>query len=756
MKTSGTFSDAGWSPVYWYMDNDINDGYPYLSWQNPGGTPISIDSTAKPLYGNGSLENPYQIATLSNLRWIATDYSNFNKHFIQTADINAASTKIWNAGIGWIPIGNGYYNFSGTYNGKGYKIDSLYCDFTNSGYFGGLFGITKNASLDSINLINIDITRGAGLVGESNYTNINDCHVSGNIFGTGGLIGDNNYSVISKCSFSGELTSSLSSPGIGGLIGTNNYSTVTLCYSNANIKGTSRLGGLIGRNWGFCIINNCYATGNIINDSNYTYLGGLIAIITGDTKYSIVQNCYSSCSVPAGTYSGGLIGFDRGGVIINSFWDTDVSGLDSSFGGKGFSTSLMKNPSTFAHFAWDQSIWYMDYNKNDGYPYLYWQNPSGTPLPDGIIEKPANGIGSVESPYEISTFKNLYWITSDINNFNKYYIQTENIDAAQTSELIEEGGWMPIGNEITPFTGSYNGKGHTIDNLFIARSDGNWQGFFGYAESANIDSIGIANSNIVASDYVGALMGENNSSLVNCCFSTGTISGQEYVGGLIGYNSFSTVKNTYSLNNVSGSDMVGGLVGRNYSATIVKSYSAGKITGLTNTGGLVGKKSSSTVDDCFWDIDSSGMKTSAAGLGKTSSEMKTNTTFLDAGWDDSTWFIDADFNNGYPYLAWQNPKGSPLPVDELEQQVISYSLSQNYPNPFNPTTNIKYSIPETEDVLLKVYNILGQEVKTLVKETQNTGIYNVKFDASGLSSGVYFYRLQVGKFISVKKLVILK
>ena len=86
----------------------------------------------------------------------------------------------------------------------------------------------------------------------------------------------------------------------------------------------------------------------------------------------------------------------------------------------------------------------------------------------------------------------------------------------------------------------------------------------------------------------------------------------------------------------------------------------------------------------------------------------------------------------------------------------SYNLTQNYPNPFNPTTTINYSIPQSGNVLLKVYDILGNEVATLVNEEKNAGVFSVTFDATGLSSGIYFYRMQAGNFIQTRKMLILK
>jgi len=87
---------------------------------------------------------------------------------------------------------------------------------------------------------------------------------------------------------------------------------------------------------------------------------------------------------------------------------------------------------------------------------------------------------------------------------------------------------------------------------------------------------------------------------------------------------------------------------------------------------------------------------------------------------------------------------------------IKYELSQNYPNPFNPITNIKYQIQKTGLVTLKIYDLLGREIKTLVNEIKNPGRYVVSFNGSEFASGVYFYRIQSGDFVEVKKMVLLK
>jgi len=87
---------------------------------------------------------------------------------------------------------------------------------------------------------------------------------------------------------------------------------------------------------------------------------------------------------------------------------------------------------------------------------------------------------------------------------------------------------------------------------------------------------------------------------------------------------------------------------------------------------------------------------------------------------------------------------------------LEYILAHNYPNPFNPTTTIKYQIPELSFVILKVYDVLGNEITTLVNEEKLAGSYQIKFDATILSSGLYFYRLQAGDFVETKKMLMLK
>jgi hypothetical protein len=95
-------------------------------------------------------------------------------------------------------------------------------------------------------------------------------------------------------------------------------------------------------------------------------------------------------------------------------------------------------------------------------------------------------------------------------------------------------------------------------------------------------------------------------------------------------------------------------------------------------------------------------------------------------------------------------------VDDKDLLPTEFSLEQNYPNPFNPSTVIEYAVPEERHVKLEVYNVLGERVAALVDEAKQAGYYSERFDATGLASGLYFYRLQAGDFVDTKRLLLLK
>ncbi len=88
--------------------------------------------------------------------------------------------------------------------------------------------------------------------------------------------------------------------------------------------------------------------------------------------------------------------------------------------------------------------------------------------------------------------------------------------------------------------------------------------------------------------------------------------------------------------------------------------------------------------------------------------------------------------------------------------VKKFELSQNYPNPFNPTTTIRFNLPEAGNVKLTLFNILGQELRSLVNEFQESGVHTINFDASELNSGMYIYKIESGSFTQTRKMTLVK
>ncbi len=132
------------------------------------------------------------------------------------------------------------------------------------------------------------------------------------------------------------------------------------------------------------------------------------------------------------------------------------------------------------------------------------------------------------------------------------------------------------------------------------------------------------------------------------------------------------------------------------------------------------------------------------------------------------WLFELEYNNfslateikwytsifpGYEFSVYY--KGI-TDIKEKKSTPQSFTLNQNYPNPFNPSTKISYTIPKNSNVTLKVYDILGNEISTLVNNSQTAGTYKVNFDASNLSSGLYLYKIQAGQFSQVRKMMLLK
>jgi hypothetical protein len=269
-------------------------------------------------------------------------------------------------------------------------------------------------------------------------------------------------------------------------------------------------------------------------------------------------------------------------------------------------------------------------------------------------------------------------------------------------------GWEPIGYSISEtscqrsttvmygLSGTFDGQGHEIRDLFINRPDESAGGLLGYLnEGGIIKNVCVVNVTVIGYNGVGSLVGYESGIIKNVCVVNVTVNGNNAVGSLVGYEGGGTISNCYSTGNVTGHASIGGLVGSIYEGRIINSYSTGSVTGqYTGIGGLVGNMHSEgtisnsystcsvagvgveskgglvgdnyygdvNVISSFWNTETSGLSTSDGGTGKNTTEMQDITTFSVAGWNitavapgstNTTYIWNIVNNVTYPFLSWQ-------------------------------------------------------------------------------------------------------
>ena len=298
-----------------------------------------------------------------------------------------------------------------------------------------------------------------------------------------------------------------------------------------------------------------------------------------------------------------------------------------------------------------------------------------------------------------------YELANDINCIN-----TSN----PSSVLWHSGaGFMPIGGETSQivFNGNFKGNGFTISNLYINRSTRVYSGLFGFTNRSNISDVGLVNVNITSYGQVGSLVGYQAWGIIERSYSTGTLEGLVYVGGLVGVQAGGIINNSYSraviTNSISMSSSelypFGGLVAMQQPGSIYNSYSTGKINvtfesinlqalGIYFNGGLLGGPiSSSVASSSYWDMNTSNRTVSAAGTGRNTTQMQTQSTF--SGWNfTNIWGINSSINDGYPFLRvqgltyvpslsssmnWTDLKGASINKIDKEDSVILFFGNEN-------------------------------------------------------------------------------
>jgi hypothetical protein len=685
-----------------------------------------LTAQAQYVGGSGESNDPYLIYTAEQMNAIGANRNDWDKHFKLMADIDLSAYT------------GTYFNiiglFRGVFDGNGKRISNFTYISTGANDIGLFEDVREPGKIKDLGLINPNVVVGIGervgsLVGYLGDGTITGCYVeggsvSGNDY-VGGLVGSNYRGTITNCTSSASVSGN---DYVGGLVGDNgSYGTITGSYATSTVTGDNSIGGLVGYNHN--ILAHCYATGSVEGTTN---VGGLV----GENDYgTTITNCYAMGSVTGTTDIGGLIGSksEYGTPTVNySFWDIETSGQSTSASGTGKTTAEMKNPNTFMDAGWDfvgkpdgpHDVWAEP--AGGGYPILWWQL---SPLPE--MPTFSGGTGGPDDPYLVSTAADLNIIGHNPRLMRAHFKMTNDIDLAGIDFYI-------IGSESFPFTGVFDGSGHTISNFSYTSTLYRTEdiGLFGYVDGPNakIRDLGLIAPNISGRYDVGSLVGQldygtvsgcyveggsvmgtglsvgglvgNNSgrtTITNCyaqgvsvmgmgfgvgglvgrntgtitdCYATGSILGSTDVGGLVGSNWW-RISKCYSSADISGDESVGGLVGTNSNyGTIADCYATSSVVGIEHVGGLVG--SGGCAHNSFWDIETSGQTTSAGGKGRTTAQMQMESTFL--GWDrcgnEGVWTIDE--GNDYPRLWWENKPGEVLETQQLSA-LITGAGTENDP-----------------------------------------------------------------------------
>jgi hypothetical protein len=343
---------------------EADHGYQFIKWAgdvgtikdvNAASTNITMDATcsitaifAMEIWDWDDLD-----ATRNNL---GGSYVLMNDLDSTTADFEELASSTANEEQGWQPVGSEDQPFTGVLYGQGHNIRDLFIDRPEAKEV-GLFGfVGKGGVIENVGLVN------ATVIGYE--------HV-------GGLTGTNWEGIVSDSYSTGSAGSVKGYLRVGGLAGWNR-GTVSKSYSAVRVTYARSVGGLVGYNTG--TVSNSYSSGSV---TGFEYVGGLIGT---NHLGGAVSNCYSSTTVKYELPpKGGLVGVNYMflGGVTDSFWDTQTSGLDSSAGGTGKTTTEMKDTDTFSSAGWNitavanlgtrnpSSIW----NIVDGqtYPFLSWE-----------------------------------------------------------------------------------------------------------------------------------------------------------------------------------------------------------------------------------------------------------------------------------------------------------------------------------------------------------------------------------------------
>jgi hypothetical protein len=562
-----------------------------------------------------------------------------------------------------------------------------------------------------------------GLTGYEYETSISNCYSTGTITGgtsnssVGGLVGSLSASTVTNC-YSVGYISMTSNSTIGGLIGTAFSSTTTASFWDIDTSGQTISAGGTGETdtamktsstftsagWDFDWSDGSAVWIMPVEGSTYPVLSWQSSVYGGGNGtssypwqiYTLSQLLYVG-SHPADYDKYFIVMADinmTGTTYTQAIIAPDTDNATGGFQGTGFNGNFNGNGHKISNMTMNMTAG--DFAGLFGYVYGSGQvlnlgvedvNVSGRQSAAGLMG--ANS-GTVSGCYATGTVSGSDYYVGGLIGWNGGTVS----GCYATSSV---SGYYYAGG----LTGYSNASG-AVSNSYATGAVGG-SSYIGGLIGDNLGSVSskcYATGAVTGSTEIGGLVGENeNSGTVDHCYAEGAVSGvvffshnSYYVGGLIGYNSGTVtycyeqgsvtrqgvggslldagglvgyndanITSCYARGAVSGSSYVGGLVGYNYGSTTNGCYSTGSVSGGTNVGGLVGYNNSGSITNCFWDTETSGQPTSAGGTGKTTAEMKTESTFTSAGWDFAWAGIDGDSadwvlwiaGQSYPTLAWQ-------------------------------------------------------------------------------------------------------
>ena len=371
------------------------------------------------------------------------------------------------------------------------------------------------------------------------YFNISECNIVGLFGANKGTI--KNVGVVDSYFYGSDY--------VGGVCGANSEGgTITGCYNTGMVSGIFQVGGVCGLNDG-STITGCYNTGMV---SGISQVGGVCGINDKGT----ITGCYTNS---------GVVCENNGGTVTYCEVKNGYEFRD------GTVCSLLNTALKTAKAS-------VRFYQGRNYPELFMNVPS-----------------LVDDVYQISNKGDLYAFALIVNNgeTSAKAVLTANI-TVNTGVLKEDGTladnysgfetWTPIGKDQNPYTGTFDGQGHTISGLYFNNSGSKYVGLF-RKNDGTIKNVGVVDSYFCGSSYVGGVCGGNvaqneNTSITNC-YNTGAVSGSSYVGGVCGgnvaQNENTSITNCYNTGAVSGSSYVGGVCGgiqveSNFTATITNCY----------------------------------------------------------------------------------------------------------------------------------------------------------------------------------------